>query len=96
MSDEVKALFAAARNGEMTPRDFHQALSKLGVGGALSMLYVRDAFEIPLDQAKALVLEAEPESENLAKELEKAVDYLEAEKSDPLEKSEGSDDNERL
>lgn len=54
---EVQELVAAARNSNITPIDFCRELTRLGIQGPIKIWYVRDAFGLPLAQAKKLVIE---------------------------------------
>jgi len=75
---EIQLLFSRAQAGNIDQIDFCRALSEYGVPGALSMLYIRDAFGLPLDRAKELVLKTYYGSiEAWADEISNAADALE-------------------
>lgn len=78
--EEIRQLFSRAQAGNIAPTDFCRALCENEVTGALSMLYIRDAFGLPLDKAKELVLKTYYGSvEAWADEMSSAVDELETE-----------------
>lgn len=73
----LKALFTDAREGRIRPPDFCHALAGLGVKGPLAMLYVRDAFGLPLETAKEIVIAAQHGSvDSWAEEIKNAIDEL--------------------
>ena len=77
LPENIKLLFASARENKVSPPDFCRALAGLGVKGALAMFYVRDAFNLPLEKAKALVIETEHGSvESWAQDVGDAIDEL--------------------
>ena len=53
----VQALAERARAGEISPGEFCQELRGLGVTGAAAMIYVRDACDLPLAEAKRIFIE---------------------------------------
>jgi hypothetical protein len=55
--DAVQELVGSARKGNITPLNFCQELTRLGIEGPIKMFYVRDAFGLPLEEAKKLVIE---------------------------------------
>lgn len=59
MSQKIDLLITQAREGKFTPLEFCKALNRLGINHAQRMLYVRDVFDLPLEQAKKVVLEAD-------------------------------------
>ncbi len=78
--EEIQLLFSRAQANKINPTDFCQVLCENGVTGALSMLYIRDAFGLPLDRAKELVLKIYYGSvEAWADEISSAADALETE-----------------
>jgi len=54
-----KFLFARVRRGEMKPIDFCLALDRHGLTHVEKMLCIRDAFGLPLEQAKTVLIKAE-------------------------------------
>jgi hypothetical protein len=77
LREDVRSLFTSARENRISPLAFCRSLAELGVNGALAMLYVRDAFGLPLETAKALVIEAQHGSvESWATEIGDAIDEL--------------------
>lgn len=74
---EVQELVARAREGSITPLDFCQELKRLGIEGPMKILYVRDAFGLPLAEAKKLVIEFDYGSvEAWAERIVPAIDEL--------------------
>jgi len=59
VSQQIDLLVSLAREGKFTPIEFCNALDRLGITHTQRMLYVRDVFGLPLEQAKNLVLEAD-------------------------------------
>jgi hypothetical protein len=59
MSQEIDLILSQAREGKITPMEFCKALDRLGVSHTQRMLFVRDVFGLPLEQAKKLILEAD-------------------------------------
>ena len=59
MSQEIELLVSQAREGKLTPIEFCRELDRLGIHHTQRMLYVRDVFDLPLEQAKRVVLEAD-------------------------------------
>ena len=59
VSQQIDLLVSQAREGKFTPIEFCKALDRLGIHHTKRMLYVRDLFGLPLEEAKKLVLEAD-------------------------------------
>lgn len=77
LPEEIQALFELARARDISPAEFCSALAEHQVTGPMKMLYIRDAFDIPLERAKEIVLQADHGSvENWAKEMSSAIDEL--------------------
>jgi hypothetical protein len=76
---EIQVLFEHAHAGDITPADFCKALDQHGVPGSLKMLYTRDAFGLPLEKAKEIVIQNEYGSlESWGKEMGDAIEGLSA------------------
>ncbi len=74
---EIRVLFAQAREGNLTPIDFCKALNPYVTSRAQKMLYIRDAFGLPLEQAKRVLIKAEYGStETWGEEMGRVVDEL--------------------
>jgi hypothetical protein len=56
---EFRFLFAQAANGSITPIEFCKALDGYGISEVQKLLYLRDAFGLPLEQAKRVLIETE-------------------------------------
>lgn len=79
-SKEIQLLFSRAQAGEIGPTEFCRELSEKGISEALSMLYLREAFGLPLDKSKELVVKTYYGSvEAWADEMSDALDGLETE-----------------
>jgi hypothetical protein len=83
---EVQELVSLARKGGIAPHDFCKELARLGVEGPMKMFYLRDAFRLPLKEAKRLAIEFDHGSvEAWAEEILPAIDELSSESEDPKE-----------
>lgn len=81
---EVQELVARAKSGNMTPLDFCKDLAHLGIEGPIKMFYVRDAFGLPLEEAKKITIQYDYGSvEAWAEKLSPAIDKLASELDDP-------------
>lgn len=77
MSQEIDVLFAQAHDGALTPIEFCKALDQHGVNLTRKMIFLRDAFGLPLEQAKKIVLEADGRSiKSWADEMGNVIDEL--------------------
>jgi len=77
VSEQIDLLVSQARQGKFTPIEFSKALDRLGVHRTKRMLYVRDVFGLPLEQAKELILEADGVSvEAWTEEIGKVINDL--------------------
>lgn len=56
---ELEILFKQAREGLIGPMQFYRELQQQDIGGARAMMYIRDAFDLPLEAAKGIVIETE-------------------------------------
>jgi hypothetical protein len=77
---EVQTLFAQAGEGRITPIDFCKALDQHGISHVQKLLYIRDAFGLRLEQAKAVLIEAEYGSVDIwSEEMGRAINELSSE-----------------
>lgn len=89
MSQEIDFLFAQAREGKLTPLEFCKALNRFGFDHTQRMLYVRNIFGLPLEQAKKVLLEADGRSiETWTEEMEDVISELPSNLKDPDDASE--------
>jgi hypothetical protein len=54
---EVRELVARAQSGNLTPFDFCKELAHFGIEGPIKMFYIRDAFGLPLEEAKKIAIQ---------------------------------------
>lgn len=59
MPDEAKQLFVSAQAGELTPKEFCLRLKEMGITGLTAMFYMAEAFKLPLEVAKTIIIEDE-------------------------------------
>lgn len=84
MSQEIDLLLSQAREGKFTPIEFCKGLEQLGINHTQRMLYIRDVFGLPLEQAKKVVLEADGESiEAWTEEIGDVINDLSTNLNDP-------------
>lgn len=77
VSQQLDLLISQAREGKFTPIEFCKALDRLGIHHTQRMLYVRDVFGLPLEQAKKHVLEADGVSDEAwSEEIGKVINDL--------------------
>lgn len=79
---EVKGLFAQASEGDITPVEFCKELDRYGITHVQKLLYIRDAFNLSLEQAKRILIEVEYGSvDTWAKEMSNAIENLSPEEA---------------
>lgn len=77
LPEEIQAVFQRAHAGDISPAEFCNILAEHRITGPMKMLYVRDAFDLPLEKAKEIVLQADHGSDEAwAKEMSRAIDEL--------------------
>ena len=83
---EIQELVSLARKGDIAPPNFCKELARLGVEGPMKIFYLRDAFSLPLREAKRLAIEFDYGSvEAWAEEILPAIDEQSSEFDDPKE-----------
>jgi peptide subunit release factor RF-3 len=84
VSQQIDFLVSQAREGKFTPIEFCKALDQLGINHTQRILYVRDVFDLPLDQAKRVLLEADGRSiEAWSEEMGDVINELSTNMNDP-------------
>lgn len=81
---EVQELIVRAQSGNMSPLEFCKELVGLGINGPIKIFYIRDAFGLPLEEAKRVAIEFDHGSvEAWEEKLISAIDEVAPELDDP-------------